>query len=80
MPIDHVDTWSQFGLSGLVIAALFALIWFLVREHRAERAEWISAYKSQTELSDERQCETNGVIRELTAVIRESNARRRGSE
>jgi hypothetical protein len=77
MPIDHVDTWGQFGLSGLVIAALFALVYFLVKEHKSERQEWITAYREQSRMSDDRQSETNGVIRELSSVIRESNARHR---
>ncbi|UOA08339.1 hypothetical protein [Methylobacter sp. S3L5C] len=77
MPIDHIDSWGQFGLSGLVIAALFAFIWFLVKEHKAERQEWIVAYREQTRLVDDRQVETNNVIRELVSVVRESNAHHR---
>jgi len=69
MQIEHADSWAQFGLGGLVIAALFMLVYFLVREHRAERQEWIQAYKDQTTLSDSRQSETNDVIRELTKAI-----------
>jgi hypothetical protein len=80
MPINHAETWGQFGLSGLVIAALFALVYFLVKEHKAERQEWITAYREQSRLADDRQSETNGVIRELSAVIRESNARRRAGD
>lgn len=75
MPIDHVDSWGQFGLPGLVIAALFALVYFLVKEHKAERQEWITAYREQSRLADDRQSETNDVIRELSSIIRESNAR-----
>jgi len=76
MPIDHVDSWSQFGLSGVIIAALFTFVWFLIKEHRAERQEWIVAYREQTKLSDDRQSETNDVIRELASVVRESHGRR----
>jgi len=75
MPIDKVDSWSQFGLSGIVIAALFAFLYFLVKEHQSERKEWIVAYREQTRLVDERQVETNSVIRELVSVVREANAR-----
>ena len=75
MPIDHVESWSQFGLSGVVIAALFAFIYFLIKEHRAERQEWIVAYREQTKLMDTRQTETNGVMRELVSVVKESNIR-----
>lgn len=77
MPIDHVDSWAQFGLAGLVIAALFMLICFLVKEHREERKEWIAAYSVQSKVMDDRQKETNGVIRELVAVVKESNIRHR---
>jgi len=77
MPIDTVDSWSQFGLPGLVIFALFAFIYFLIKEHKAERKEWIVAYREQSQLVDDRQVETNTVIRELVAVVRESNAYRR---
>lgn len=75
MPIDHVDAWSQFGLAGLVIAALFAFIWFLVNTHKAERAEWLESYREHGRRSDERQKETNEVIREISAVTRELMAR-----
>lgn len=77
MPIDHIDSWSQFGLAGMVIAALFGFVWFLVRTHQGERSEWMQAYKDQSRMADDRQAETNDVIRELTAVIRELNACRR---
>ncbi len=75
MPIDHVDSWADFGLSGLVIAALFAFVCFLIKEHRSERQEWISAYRDQSKMMDERQSETNSVIRELVAVVKETNVR-----
>ncbi|MGZ4955294.1 MAG: hypothetical protein ACXV8Q_09280 [Methylobacter sp.] len=77
MPIEHADSWAQFGLPGLVIAALFTFIWFLIKEHRAERQEWITAYREQSATMDDRQKETNGVIRELVSAVRESNVRLR---
>jgi hypothetical protein len=75
MPLKDINTWSDFGLQGLVIFALFAFVYFLIKEHRAERKEWIDAYREQSVLMDERQSETNGVIRELVVVVRESNIR-----
>lgn len=77
---NDVSGFESFGLPGLVIGALFALVYFLTKEHRSERSEWLEAYKEQSEQSDTRQKETNVVIRELTAVIRESNNRRRYSD
>lgn len=79
-PIENVSTLADYGLSGLVIAALFAFIWFLVKEHKSERQEWISAYREQSQLMDARQTETNSVIRELVSVVRESSARYRHSD
>ena len=74
--VDKImDQWSQFGLSGLVIAALFMFCRFLITEHRAERQEWIIAYREQSKLMNETQTETNSVIRELVTVVREANAR-----
>ncbi|MBE0434645.1 MAG: hypothetical protein IBX56_02445 [Methylomicrobium sp.] len=75
-----VDVWSQFGLSGLVIAALFALIWFLVREHRAERSEWIVAYREQADKMLDAQRESNDVTRTLTAVVERLAKRHRASD
>ena len=74
--VDKImDQWSQFGLSGLVIAALFMFCRFLITEHRAERQEWIIAYREQSKLMNETQGETNTVIRELVTVVKEANAR-----
>lgn len=72
---EGFDQWSQFGLSGLVIAGLFMFCRFLITEHRAERQEWILAYREQTKLMNQTQCETNSVIRELVTVVREANLR-----
>lgn len=76
-PIENVTSLADYGMSGLVITALFAFVYFLIKEHRSERNEWITAYREQSVLMDERQSETNGVIRELVSVVRESNARMR---
>ena len=80
MPLDNVDKWSQFGLAGLVIAALLALIVFLVKEHRLERKEWIVAYQRCMEMINETQRETNEVIRELSMAVRLQNERRRAAD
>ncbi len=80
MPIENVNSWSEFGLSGLVIAALFAYLVFLVKEHRAERQEWLLAYRDSVKIADDRAQETNAVMRELVAVVRAQNDRKRSTD
>jgi hypothetical protein len=70
MIAEQSFNFSDMGPPGLVIGALFAFIYFLVKEHRAERQEWLIAYREQSKIIDERQVETNAVIRELSAVVR----------
>ncbi len=77
MPIDTPGPWAEFGLPGLVIFALFCYLVFLIKEHRAERQEWLQAYRDSVKISDDRAQETNAVMRELVAVVREQNNRRR---
>lgn len=72
---EGISEFSQFGLSGLVIAALFMFCRFLITEHRAERQEWIIAYREQSKLMNETQAETNTVIRELVTVVKQANMR-----
>ena len=53
-----VGVFSEHGLIGLVVGALFAALWLVVREHSHERKMWLDAYKENTE-----------VIRVLTSKI-----------
>lgn len=62
-------TWSEFGLGGLVILTLFVFIYYITKQAREERKEWLQAYKEHTVLYDARQGETNSVISNLTQVI-----------
>ena len=55
MAIDNLNVWAQFGLGGVVIAALLALIsallafiLYVIKEHRQEREAWM------VELSEQR--------------------------
>ena len=77
MDFGTIERFGDYGLAGLVILALFCVVIFLVREHRAERQEWLAAYRSQTTMMDNRQGETNDVIRTLSVVIGELNERHR---
>lgn len=67
-PITNFD-WAQFGLSGLVIAAMFVTLFFVVRMHRDERKEW-------REDSNKRAEKTDDVIKEFTTAINEMRRER----
>ena len=54
--------FSVHGLPGLVIAVLFFIIFMFIKQGKEERREWLT-------ITDDRQKETNEVIRNLTAVI-----------
>lgn len=69
--------WAEFGLTGLVIGALFAAIVVIVRgglihvdkihtSHREERKEWRDDIAA-------RQAQTDNVIKDLTSAIRDSH-------
>ncbi|WP_427501365.1 hypothetical protein ACQE3E_06590 [Methylomonas sp. MED-D] len=80
MPIEHADKWADFGLGGMVIAALFGFIWFLVREHRAERREWLDAFKIQSQQMIDVARESNDVTRALTSAVERQASRRRADD
>ena len=72
-------TWAEFGLPGLVIFALFASIFFIVKtgltsitkindSHKDERKEWRSEATARQE-------STNVVIKELSEAIKDSYRR-----
>lgn len=39
---------SDVGIAAAVIIALFGLVYFMFKEHKLERAEWLKAYKENT--------------------------------
>ncbi len=36
----NLTSWAEHGLAGLVICALFGLVFFVLKGHRSERREW----------------------------------------
>jgi len=62
-------TWSEFGLGGLVILTLFVFIYYITKQAREERKEWLAAYISSQEMHDKRQGETNTILQDLNAII-----------
>lgn len=55
--MEFLNLFGQYGISGLVIGALFIALWFVFREfrfmgqlHAQERERWYQAYKENTEV------------------------------
>jgi len=74
------STFAEFGLAGLVILCLFALLAFVIKsgraredklmsEHRGERKEWRQEFLTSTERSQQLQDQTNRAIEQNTAVV-----------
>ena len=80
MPVDALGLFNQWGFAGLMVWCLFALIIFLLKTHKAERQEWLDAFKESMSLADTRQAESNAVIRELASVVRVANERTRRTD
>lgn len=72
MELGNPGVWAQFGLPGLVIFALFALIWFLISENRRNQGEFIVCMRDMGKMADMRQEETNKSITALSVVIEKS--------
>jgi hypothetical protein len=83
--VDAMKPWADFGLTGLVIGALFVTLWATGRSillrilemQKDERREWIESFKLVTQQIDLRQQESNEVIRDLTKAVNDMNNRRR---
>jgi type VI protein secretion system component VasK len=71
--------WTEYGLAGLVIAALFGLVIFLLKGHKEERREWSKDAKERELCRDSQgdefikvQAKMTEAIKELTVSQRES--------
>jgi len=60
-PINSVLDLSALGPPCVIIGMLAGFIYFLIKEHRAERAEWIEAYKESTAMWANQQKESTRV-------------------
>ncbi len=69
MDLGNPTIWAQFGLPGLIIFALFALVWFLITENRRNQREFIACMNDINKMMDSRQEETNKTINALALVI-----------
>ena len=67
--IADPKVWSEFGLGGLVIMALFVFVYYVTKQARDERKEWLAAYVVSQEMHDKRQLETNTILANLNTII-----------
>jgi hypothetical protein len=75
---DYIAPWANYGLSGLVIGALFITIWAIGKQgllhildmHREERQEWREMMKNLVEKNDE-------AINKLADAVNSMNNRTR---
>lgn len=69
-PIPVMD-WAQFGLAGVVIAALFAFLIFLFRSHQQERTEWRQDIRKMFDDSTHAVNNLEKVTNELSNAVKE---------
>lgn len=62
--VSENKNWAEFGLAGLVIAALFGVIFYILSEHKSERKEWRTESKDMGE-------KTVSAITALTKAVNE---------
>lgn len=70
---DPLSLWSQFGLAGIVIGAMFWLILTVLKSHKEERCEWRRDIHEQNKDMIDCKRETNMVLRELSNIMQEAN-------
>ena len=81
--------WAQFGLAGLVIAALFSVLGFHMKQHREERKEMSNAHREERrdwneeaskerELGRSREESLMKVMTSLEGAIREQGDKKEG--
>lgn len=69
--------WQELGIAGVVIAALFGVIWFLLKQaseerkdtrdcHREERSEWREHHKEHSERLEKAVDKLADAVRDLS--------------
>lgn len=69
--IPDTKYWADFGLAGLVIAALMAFIIFIYKTHREERKEWRAEHKQIADTTNETTNKLTDTVGSLTTAIRD---------
>lgn len=80
--VGSAETWKEFGLAGLVIFALFCLVFYVMKQgredratqderHREERIEILGRFEKVAEITKESVDNNTDAIRELTRYTKE---------
>lgn len=68
-----LDTFSQYGIAGLILFVLFMIVRMFIKDREKADDRWRSAFDVHSTRYDKRASETNEVLRELTGVIKDVN-------
>lgn len=84
------EIFGQFGLGGLILGVFFLILVFVLNQHAAtvrsivnrmssdhkeSNDSWRQTFVEHSNRADARQMETNSVLRDLTQVMNDANAR-----
>lgn len=82
------ETFTQFGLAGLILGVFFITLVFVLKQnasvvrgivnrmstdHKDSNDAWRKSFVEHSSRADVRQAETNAVLRDLTIVMSENN-------
>lgn len=65
--------WGSYGFPGVVLFITFMFIWFLIKEHKAERKEWLTFAEKLNDRNFSISSETITALQALTRVIEVHN-------
>lgn len=63
------DILVQYGVLGVCVVGMSCFIMYLIKEHKKERAEWVSSMEKLFEKYDVREKSTNETIKENSNIL-----------
>lgn len=69
--MPNISDFTQFGIAGAILFVLMFVIYIHSKSFQQMAKEWREAFETQAKRADDRQAETNEVLRVLTRVIAE---------
>jgi hypothetical protein len=69
--MPSITDFTQFGIAGAILFVLVFVIYIHSKSFQQMSKEWRESFEAQTKRADDRQSETNDILRGLTKVIAE---------